>query len=260
MLKENKVIRYAVYAVGEIILVVIGILIALQVNNWNENRKTKAQEVSSMEEIIENLKYDIIRCENNSKTNALRIIGLDSLRTSVANTIDGKDETVNIYYYALKYGADFSKAVLNRATYNEMTNSGLIKGINNKELVQELSDYYERIASTVPKFQPSISHTNMLNMQKKFISYKELEGYIQSFDVINKNTFAPHYDFNQILAFKHLKLLKPNGLLLTDYYNEISQFEIDLKSYLFYMAWTTKVAKNLIKDIEKEYHLASTEQ
>ncbi len=39
MLAENKVSKYLLYAIGEIVLVVIGILIALQINNWNENRK-----------------------------------------------------------------------------------------------------------------------------------------------------------------------------------------------------------------------------
>ena len=125
--------------------------------------------------------------------------------------------------------------------------------------MQGLSDYYERISSTVPEFEPNPSHASMLNVQKKFISYKELEGYIQSLDVINENTFAPDYDFNQILALEHLELLNPNGLPLTDYYNEISQFEIDLKTYLFYMSWTKKAAKQLITDIEIEYHLTSTE-
>ena len=38
---ENKIMAYLRYAIGEIFLVVIGILIALQVNNWNENRKLK---------------------------------------------------------------------------------------------------------------------------------------------------------------------------------------------------------------------------
>ena len=38
---ENKVMAYLRYAIGEILLVVIGILIALQVNNWNELRKQK---------------------------------------------------------------------------------------------------------------------------------------------------------------------------------------------------------------------------
>ena len=40
LLSENKAGRYLKYAVGEIVLVVIGILIALQVNNWNEFKKT----------------------------------------------------------------------------------------------------------------------------------------------------------------------------------------------------------------------------
>ncbi len=41
MLTENKFSKYLIYAIGEIILVVIGILIALQINNWNENQKQK---------------------------------------------------------------------------------------------------------------------------------------------------------------------------------------------------------------------------
>jgi hypothetical protein len=44
LLSQNRVTRYLVYAFGEIFLVVIGILIALQVNNWNEGKKTLEQE------------------------------------------------------------------------------------------------------------------------------------------------------------------------------------------------------------------------
>ncbi len=44
LIMENKTGKYLKYAIGEIILVVIGILIALQINNWNENRKEKQQE------------------------------------------------------------------------------------------------------------------------------------------------------------------------------------------------------------------------
>ena len=44
LLSENNTSKYFKYAFGEIILVVIGILIALQINNWNENRKNKITE------------------------------------------------------------------------------------------------------------------------------------------------------------------------------------------------------------------------
>lgn len=59
MIKENRVSKYMLYAIGEIILVVIGILIALQINNWNENNKSKALEKQMMSnlnsEFINNL-------------------------------------------------------------------------------------------------------------------------------------------------------------------------------------------------------------
>ncbi len=46
LLTENKFSKYLIYAIGEIILVVIGILIALQINNWNELNKIKKSEIS----------------------------------------------------------------------------------------------------------------------------------------------------------------------------------------------------------------------
>jgi hypothetical protein len=56
LIKEHKVSKYLLYAIGEIILVVIGILIALQINNWNESRKIKVSE----QEILTNLKSELI--------------------------------------------------------------------------------------------------------------------------------------------------------------------------------------------------------
>ncbi len=53
--------KYALYAVGEIILVVIGILIALSINNWNENRKERQYELEILSEIYEGLRADSAR-------------------------------------------------------------------------------------------------------------------------------------------------------------------------------------------------------
>jgi len=48
LLQQNKIGSYLKYAIGEIFLVVIGILIALQVNNWNEQRKSREAETNFM--------------------------------------------------------------------------------------------------------------------------------------------------------------------------------------------------------------------
>lgn len=55
LVSENKISKYLIYAIGEIILVVIGILIALQINNWNEYKKERAKERVVLEDIINNL-------------------------------------------------------------------------------------------------------------------------------------------------------------------------------------------------------------
>lgn len=58
MIKENKISKYILYAIGEIVLVVIGILIALQINNWNEGRKDKDLVRTRLSELVQDLELD----------------------------------------------------------------------------------------------------------------------------------------------------------------------------------------------------------
>jgi hypothetical protein len=58
LLAENRVSKYLLYAIGEILLVVIGILIALQIDNWNEAQKNRAYEKEVLAQIKENLLQD----------------------------------------------------------------------------------------------------------------------------------------------------------------------------------------------------------
>lgn len=58
-IKTNNTSKYIKYALGEIILVMIGILLALQVNNWNEHRKDKIEEKEILREIVNSLQNDL---------------------------------------------------------------------------------------------------------------------------------------------------------------------------------------------------------
>ena len=69
LLIENKTGKYFKYAIGEIILVVIGILIALQINNWNENRKAQKQET----QIYTEIKSDLLQTRNDINKQFLSI-------------------------------------------------------------------------------------------------------------------------------------------------------------------------------------------
>ena len=76
LLMENKTGKYFKYAIGEIILVVIGILIALQINNWNEDKKQKINEIKTLESINATLKQDKIQLERIMPSN-------DNVRNSI---------------------------------------------------------------------------------------------------------------------------------------------------------------------------------
>jgi uncharacterized membrane protein YgaE (UPF0421/DUF939 family) len=63
LLPENRVTKYLLYAIGEIFLVVIGILIALQFNNWKASRKLNQLERNVLTKILSDLKSDSTRIE-----------------------------------------------------------------------------------------------------------------------------------------------------------------------------------------------------
>ncbi|MFD2586976.1 DUF6090 family protein [Croceitalea marina] len=85
LLSENKFSKYLIYAVGEIILVVIGILIALQINNWNESRKLTDTEKQFTLSLNKDLKQDkdyIIKVieHNIPRTETYEILNNDLLK------------------------------------------------------------------------------------------------------------------------------------------------------------------------------------
>ncbi len=63
MADDNKPMKYMRYAIGEIVLLVIGILIALSINNWNEQRKNKVKIISFFKEVQSDLLKDISNIE-----------------------------------------------------------------------------------------------------------------------------------------------------------------------------------------------------
>jgi len=74
-MSENKTGKYFKYAIGEIILVVFGILIALSINNWNEGRKDKIREKATLYKFMQDLKSD----STYFQINLGKILSIDSL-------------------------------------------------------------------------------------------------------------------------------------------------------------------------------------
>lgn len=133
---NNQFLRYSKYAIGEIILVVIGILIALQVNEWNEDRKFQNEEDRILQELYAEF-YD----NRMVLKNRIKILenANDHIRTLLSYMNSPKEmiHKVNmdsIIGYTLKYG-NFNPS---NSTIQEMISSGRLNLISNKVLKKNL--------------------------------------------------------------------------------------------------------------------------
>ena len=140
LMEKKKTVQYFKYAIGEIILVVIGILIALSLNTWNQNRVNKIVEqellnnlLSDVEIDIQNLQYQdsLISLAFSSKMNLLRFIN------GVALPSD------SVFYYLSNTGPANSFTP-NTITYDEMRNSNGFQVISSKEIRREIAILYKQ--------------------------------------------------------------------------------------------------------------------
>lgn len=134
--QAGNVAKYLRYAIGEIVLVVIGILIALQVNNWNEGRKEKATINNYLKSMLVDLNKDtqrfnvMIKSFNKQiKTNSFILVNKEYQKSPI--------DTI-----ALKISSFFTDYNINDQTYQKIKNSGLADQIGSSQLNDRINSYY----------------------------------------------------------------------------------------------------------------------
>ncbi len=143
LLKENRAGKYMLYAIGEIVLVVIGILIALQINNWNTKQNNIELERSLLLGIKEDLIADTTQIANrfySSHRDFNRNIYLfDSLRRLEIHQLDMR-YVDSIFARCIRQRNTFFPVV---GTYKTIISNGSSNIIRNKELLKKLQELYE---------------------------------------------------------------------------------------------------------------------
>lgn len=226
LLSENKFSKYLIYAIGEIVLVVIGILIALSINNWNEVQKGKMKATTILEAIRSDMVKDLERIEDLKPYWGEEILFFKKVFPSYKYPIDIENivdlDTINQVNYStlFDYDAPFRS---NTSAFDAMIADGNSELITNDSLFLNIQKFY---TFNVP--------TNE-----------------SLFEILRQRSSDLNYKYAHLITYKPYKNISD----LTDEYL-IADLNIYFRSKNFYY-WRTfiinqKHLKDIINQIDKE--------
>lgn len=172
LLSESKFSKYLLYAIGEIILVVIGILIALQINNWNETNKLNTRELTLLKELKTNLKINIANLENDIDKQVKSVRSFKYI-INLPNSNLPYSDSIPSYLSDIDYAPD---VILVSSAFQTLKSSGLeliqsdslrieivnLFEVDYPKLMQETRRIEDQLWSAVviPLFQKHLSNHN----------------------------------------------------------------------------------------------------
>lgn len=236
LLSENKFSKYFKYAIGEIVLVVVGILIALQINNWNQQRLKSNQEYKLLLE----LRTDLEITQNELKQD---ISNLDSVYGITENLIKYLDTINQANYDKDDYKRSFMAATFNFKLYPrtiafENLKSLGIELVQNDSIRNLILDIFDRRLPRVNFWENRNlkSQDELLNaMTRNFELIKDTKTF--NFDIyyLIPNSIEP----KTIVEFKNrIGIYQSNRFLTIGLYNQLD-LQID----------------KLIQKLDEEYEL-----
>ncbi len=226
LLSEGKTSKYFKYAVGEIILVVIGILIALSINNWNENRKIKIKEIKTLKELRSDLAQNLIDINGN-------IASLKNCKKSneiiihhIENNLPYHD-SLNFHFSRLY---PYIALSVNQTTYESLKQTGF-NLISNDSLRISISDIYAN----------------------QFSFYQKLESsYLEE----HHNNYIKPMFMSEFITFKYLTSLQPKNyaeFVQNEEYKQIMNFTIDIcGNFIRFQSGLKLAVEELIKKVDEE--------
>lgn len=138
MLKENKFKKHLVYAIGEIMLVVIGILIAVSINNWKQSIDLNKVEQNLYSDLIQELQTDLVGIQGNRRYNNKYLARYNRASEIIINDTQKQlTDTLAIIATELTNFSDFNNE---ESAYNKLATSGKLEVITNKEILTHLQN------------------------------------------------------------------------------------------------------------------------
>ena len=229
LMEKNKTGKYFKYAIGEIILVVIGILIALQINNWNENSKSKTTEIYVLNEVVSNLKEDAIILKDIIKQREITKVSVANMLSYLQKENISKDSLEKDMINFLTFERYFP---INNA-YDILKSKGL--QVSNNKLTSKISRYYD--------YEQKKVNRSILDVEKAILN------------ILENNSGIPRF-IESLALNEYIKIINHNDSnLKNEIYRDLVPFKNNNIGTLNKLITFYNLNQSLIEDIESELKL-----
>lgn len=237
-LTENKFSAYFLYATGEIILVVIGILIALYINNWNNQNQQNKLEIKYLNEIKNNLKADLHDLDFNIEFNESKLQSNKVVLQYLTRKIDYSD-SLEFHFSNLLFS---TRTLINKSAYENLKSRGL-EIVSNDSLRRHITTLYEFDFYSVIDFEGKDDHMFQFQILTqeviKAINLKEFKptgqipnGLAAPIDkelLLNnyqfKNALMINISFREYMIYAYQNLKKNTEKCISEIENELKRLE-----------------------------------
>lgn len=207
LLKKGRIKNYIGYAVGEILLVVIGILIALSINTRSQYLKDRKKEVYVLSSIQSNLNEDIGSLYKIIYSHQQLLARLDTVSTILNDTVDRPVQTLTMNLESFTEVYTFTT---NRTGIDQMISSSQMEIIQSRQLVEQLFLYYRDIEENTKGNEMTAVEYSQNTFGPKLLNYDQMSAPQRPLSDYRKDPF-----FNNAVAFKQ----KNARLMMTEYLN-----------------------------------------
>jgi len=227
LISENNFSKYLIYAIGEIVLVVIGILIALSLNNWNDSKKKKIEERVLLTELMKNLEINITQIKEDIEWDSGAISSGKIIMNVLNNKISYSD-TLDSHFQNSRL---VPNSFLTTSSYKAIENRGfqIISSIFlRKKIMKLFDDTYPSMILEINNIDENTLKTNMQNYMINHFEYSNRQLKPNDYqelleDQRYRNILSYNIEIQGYFKWKRIDCLKQIELLIEEIDKELNK-------------------------------------
>ena len=251
LMESGQAGRYIGYALGEILLVVIGILIALQIDTWNDERLDRQKEREYLSSMLVDLQEDIERIDAANEGNVFLLARIDDLLELLGQPAGDASDQRQIFLHSLVYTYWYLRADFSGLTMSQLKYSGDLQLIRDKAIRDAMLDYEQGVEACRYQYAELTQYFHTYEAtQKRLLNYTLAK---KSFEYLEENYL------NMLQPLDRFEALVPDGNYVLDddprlkaqYYGDILFYRTALNNTVWFLGEQKRMALALSQLIRK---------